>query len=79
MPFCAFIYCESYYIRYNVLINTKVYNIGLAMYFIAFISSYIQGNFLVKNLPGLDGTQPVWKDYISEDIKPLLYGLLYQQ
>ncbi|MFQ8901893.1 MAG: hypothetical protein ACLR7D_08420 [Lachnospira eligens] len=50
------------------------------MYFIAFISSYIQGNFLVKNLPGLDGTQPVWKDYISEDIKkPLLYGLLYQQ
>lgn len=38
------------------LINIKVYNIGLAMYFIAFISSYIQGNFLVKNLPGLDGT-----------------------
>lgn len=54
------------------LINTKVYNIGLAMYFIAFISSYIQGNFLVKNLPGLDGTQPVWKDYISEDIKTIV-------
>ena len=54
------------------LINIKVYNIGLAMYFIAFISSYIQGNFLVKNLPGLDGTQPVWKDYISEDIKTIV-------
>lgn len=54
------------------LINQKAYNVGIILYLIAFLSSYIQGNFLVKNLPGLDGTQPVWKDYISEDIKTII-------
>ncbi len=53
------------------LINDKIYVIGLALYFVAYISTYIQGNFLVKNLPGLDGTQPDWKKYISEDIKTI--------
>lgn len=53
-------------------INRKVYNVGLIIYFIAFISTYIQGNFLVKNLPGLDGTQPDWGSYISEDIKTVV-------
>lgn len=51
------------------LINDKLYTVGLVLYFIAYISTYIQGNFLVKNLPGLDGTQPDWSKYISEDIK----------
>lgn len=54
------------------LINPKAYNVGIILYLIAFLSTYIQGNFLVKNLPGLDGTQPVWKDYISEDIKTII-------
>lgn len=54
------------------LINQKAYNVGIILYLIAFLSTYIQGNFLVKNLPGLDGTQPVWKDYISEDIKTII-------
>lgn len=57
------------------IINRKIYNIGLVLYFIGFISTYFQGNFLVKNLPGLDGTQPVWKDYISEDIKTVIVWL----
>ena len=70
--FVAFFVVSLVVLGVLFLINKKAYNVGIILYFIAFLSTYIQGNFLVKNLPGLDGTQPVWKDYISEDIKTII-------
>lgn len=58
------------------LINRKVYYIGLVTYSIAYLSTYIQGNFLVKNLPGLDGTKPDWPKYIVEDIKSAIVWIV---
>lgn len=70
--FVIFLFVSLVVLGVLFLINKKAYNVGIILYFIAFLSTYIQGNFLVKNLPGLDGTQPVWKDYISEDIKTII-------
>lgn len=43
--------------------DQRLYQFGLAVYFIIFICSYIQGNFLVSNLPPLDGTMVDWNQY----------------
>lgn len=58
------------------LINEKFFGVILSLYFVAFLSTYVQGNFLVKHLPGLDGTEPVWKNYIKEDIKTTAVWLI---
>lgn len=50
----------------------KLYNIGLGIYFVVFICSYIQGNFLVKGLPRLDGEVINWNLYSKERIKCIL-------
>lgn len=52
--------------------NKRVYTIGVLGYFVAFICSYIQGNFLVKSLPILDGNWVVWSDYPLERIKCII-------
>lgn len=49
--------------------NENLYTIGLGGYFIAFICSYIQGNFLVNGLPPLDGEAINWSLYPKERIK----------
>lgn len=36
-------------------INVKIYRLGVVLYFSAFICLYIQGNWLKKGLPVLDG------------------------
>ena len=45
------------------LIHPVLYRIGLAGGFLGLICTYIQGNFLVKNLPPLDGTSIQWEEY----------------
>lgn len=53
------------------LIHERLYQTGLVACFIAYIASYIQGNFLVKNLPPLDGTEVDWSMYSAERIKSI--------
>ena len=45
------------------LIHPILYRIGLAGGFLGLLCTYIQGNFLIKNLPPLDGTTIEWKQY----------------
>lgn len=52
--------------------SRKTYRILIVLEFAAFISAYIQGNFLVKNLPPLDGRWIEWDQYPVERIKSIL-------
>lgn len=54
------------------LIHPKAYKAGVALGFIFFACSYVQGNFLAGNLPPLDGTEVVWADYRSDTVVSLL-------
>lgn len=54
------------------LINRKLYNGVLFVSVTAFICSYIQGNFRIKNLPAMDGTPADWSLYRGEDIITLI-------
>jgi len=46
----------------------KVYNIILTISFIVYFTSYIQGNYLLAKLPGLDGTTIIWKGFLVQNI-----------
>ena len=46
-----------------------VYEIALYGYFACMIACYIQGNFMIKNLPPLDGTEINWNLYRTETMK----------
>ena len=50
----------------------KVYNIILVISFIIYFASYIQGNYLLKNLPALDGTTIAWKGFLVQNLITLL-------
>lgn len=65
----SLIMCLAYFVMW--LIHPILYRIGLAGGFLVLISTYIRGNFLVKNLPPLDGTTVDWENYTvirTEDI-----------
>ena len=49
-------------------INIKSYRIWILLSFVMYVALYIQGNFLVANLPVLDGTAVDWSRYSSERI-----------
>lgn len=54
----------------------KVYNIVLVISFIVFFASYIQGNYLLGKLPGLDGTTIVWKGFLTQNIITIIVWLV---
>ncbi len=58
------------------LIHPVCYRIGLGGGFLGLLCTYIQGNFLIKNLPPLDGTAINWENYTilrTEDL--ILWGI----
>lgn len=54
------------------LISRKAYYTSLVISAIAFVCSYIQGNFRIKNLPPMDGSAADWSKYTSENIITLI-------
>lgn len=58
------------------LINENFYSVCLAIGFSLLLGAYIQGNFLVKNLPSMDGLNFVWSDYPLERLKSVLAFVL---
>lgn len=56
-------------------LSKKVYQILWIFGFVLFVCSYIQGNFLAKNLPPLNGTEFDWADYAAGKAESLyLWG-----
>lgn len=48
--------------------NLRPYKITLLVVFLAFIVLYIQGNYLIGDLPALDGSQIDWSVYKTENL-----------
>ncbi len=53
------------------LINEKLYLVGLGAYFVAYLATYIQGTFLLGDLPVMNGTPYDWADYSAGRIKTI--------
>jgi len=45
------------------LISTKLYYAATAVYLIVYLCTYVQGNYLISNLPPLDGSPVPWDIY----------------
>ncbi len=62
----------------NILyfINKKLFKISNIILFIGFLCTYIQGNYLVGNLPVLDGTPIDWSKYIVDNIITVVMWLI---
>lgn len=68
--FISLIFTIIYFINKKISKKTLFYDICLIIFFIGFLCTYIQGNYLVNNLPPLDGTTIDWfgKEYMSQNI-----------
>ncbi|MCI6931530.1 MAG: hypothetical protein MR765_00095 [Tenericutes bacterium] len=51
------------YILTLLIKKRSLYNLYLVLLFVAFIATYIQGNFMAGSLPTLDGSPIIWGDY----------------
>lgn len=51
------------YILTLLIKKRSLYNLYLVLLFVAFIATYIQGNFMAGSLPTLDGSPIIWSDY----------------
>ena len=51
--------------------NEKIYIGGLISYFIAYLATYIQGTFLLGDLPIMNGTPYEWSDYAMGRVKTI--------
>lgn len=54
----------------------RLYRLVLSLCCIAFLCTYIQGNFMVKNLPPLDGTEIIWANYSSGRIQSVILWIV---
>lgn len=70
--FLSLCFSIVYFIFYKLLKLRKVYQILLIIFFIIFLVSYIQGNYLAGNLPGLDGAIINWNKYNNENITSII-------
>lgn len=72
----VFIFLEiinfSIYLLSNKLNKLTLYNIYKIIFFIAFIVTYIHGNYLVGSLPKLDGSPIIWSNYTMQNIISIL-------
>lgn len=68
----SIIYTLIYYINNKYFFQKPIYSFSLIVSFIAFFALYIQGNFLIYNLPPLDGTMINWSSYKVDKIISLV-------
>ncbi len=57
---CILLFCYS--------IHRRLYQGAVIVLFVIFLTSYIQGNYLVYNFPPLDGTTIDWSKYTFEEM-----------
>ena len=66
------IFITIFYINSKFSDKMKVYKLFVFLAYIVFIYIYIQGNFLIGNLPHLDGTTIYWNVYVKDNIVSIL-------
>lgn len=57
-------------------VNKYIYNVGIAVGFVTLICTYVQGTFLISNLPPMDGTNIDWGEYRAENVKTIILWVL---
>ncbi|MBR2712902.1 MAG: sulfatase-like hydrolase/transferase [Bacilli bacterium] len=74
----SIIFTVIYFVNKKINDKTLIFDICLVAFFIGFLCSYIQGNFLANNLPPLDGTSIDWfsKEYLSQNIISIVMWIL---
>lgn len=70
------IFLLTYFINKKISKKINFYNMLLIVAFIIFFASYIQGNFLIGNLPPLDGTKFEWDKYKIDNIITIIVWLV---
>lgn len=50
-------------------LHTRLYQMLTLVFFLVFAASYVQGTFLISNLPGFTGEPIDWSAYSMEDVK----------
>lgn len=64
------------YLISNKFNKEIIYNIYKILFFIAFVVTYIQGNYLVGSLPVLDGSPIIWSNYTKQSVISILLVLV---
>lgn len=57
-------------------LSRKLYRIALLFLFITFICSYIQGNYLIRYLPVIDGNMIDWSKYSQGRVESIILWIL---
>ncbi len=66
LSYLWFIICKK------VIKKEKIYNISLLCIFVIFFATYVQGNFLIGNLPLIDGSDINWNDYKIDNLLTII-------
>ena len=75
--FMSGVFTAIYFINKKFSEKLTFYNVCMIIAFIFFIGFYIQGNYLVAGLPGLDGSKIHWNKYHDQElISYAVYGVI---
>ena len=75
--FMSGVFTAIYFINKKFSEKLTFYNVCMIIAFIFFIGFYIQGNYLVAGLPGLDGSKIHWNKYHDQElISYIVYGVI---
>ena len=70
------IYIIVYFINKIFSKKMLIYKILIIIGFAVLIAFYVQGNFLIKNLPPLDGSSIIWENYKKDSIISIIVFLV---
>lgn len=59
------------------LVSEKLYAVVMVLYFVAFVATYIQGNFMTKDIPVLDGSPINWSTFTKQNVKTIVVWALF--
>ena len=72
----ALIFTGIYFANEKISSKHNFYNICLIIFFICFVCTYIQGNYMIANLPSLDGRHINWDKYTIQNIASILMWII---
>lgn len=72
LAFMVFIHIVVYFIDKKFAKNNIILNLFTVIWFGIFLVLYIQGNYLIGDLPSLDGKEIIWHEYKMQNIVSII-------